>query len=118
MLVSIGDREADIYELIEMALGDPLGPKLLIRATQNRALAEEQGHLWSKVSSQGICANLGVRVPRSGNKAARETTLAIRLAQVLNLIINGLFFSDYLGLQSLFSCCLDRAGQPGSELGG
>ena len=28
MLVSIGDREADIYELIEMALGDPLGPKL------------------------------------------------------------------------------------------
>jgi hypothetical protein len=83
MLVSIGDREADIYELIEMALGDPLGPKLLIRATQNRVLAEEQGHLWSKVSSQGICANLGVRVPRSGNKAARETTLAIRLAQVI-----------------------------------
>jgi len=38
--------------------------------------------------------------------------------KVLNLRINGLFFSDYLGLRSLFSRCLDRAGQPGSELGG
>jgi hypothetical protein len=36
----------------------------------------------------------------------------------LDLRINGLFFSDYLGRGSLFSCCLDRAGQPGSAFGG
>ena len=36
---------------------------------------------------------------------------------VLNLRLNGLFFSDYLGRHSLFSCCLDRAGQPGSAFG-
>jgi hypothetical protein len=35
---------------------------------------------------------------------------------VLNPRLNGLFFSDYLGQGSFFSCCLDRAGQSGSVL--
>jgi hypothetical protein len=83
MVVSVGDREADIYELIEMALGDPSGPKLLVRAAQNRILAQEQGHLWSRVSSQEISAYLDIRVPRRGNKPARQTTLAVRCAQVM-----------------------------------
>jgi len=42
MLVSVGDREADVYQLFELALSDPLGPKLLIRAEQDRLLAEDQ----------------------------------------------------------------------------
>ena len=50
MLVSVGDREADVYQLFELALSDPLGPKLLIRAEQDRLLAEGQGHLWEKMA--------------------------------------------------------------------
>ena len=32
MLVSIGDRESDIYELFLETTRDPAGPKLLVRA--------------------------------------------------------------------------------------
>ena len=34
--VSVGDREADIYELFEEAVAHPKGPKLLVRAEHNR----------------------------------------------------------------------------------
>src|SRR5437899_116706 len=34
MLVSVGDREADIYEFFHLALSDSKGPKLLVRAEQ------------------------------------------------------------------------------------
>ena len=53
-------------------------------------------------------------------KSIEPIALAVKNGnvRVLNPRINGLFFSDYLGLRSVFSCCLDRAGQPGSELGG
>ena len=37
---------------------------------------------------------------------------------VLNLELNGLFFSDYLGQACFFPRCLDRAGQPGSVFSG
>ena len=45
--VSVGDREADIYELFAHAeqQGEE-GPKLLVRATHNRILKEEQKKLW------------------------------------------------------------------------
>lgn len=35
-LVSMGEREADVYDLFELAQRDPKGPKLLIRALQPR----------------------------------------------------------------------------------
>jgi len=38
-LVSVGDREADLYELFSEALAQPDGPKLLVRAEHNRRLA-------------------------------------------------------------------------------
>jgi hypothetical protein len=37
---------------------------------------------------------------------------------MLNLELNGLFFSDYLGQACFFPRCLDRAGQPGSVFSG
>jgi len=82
VFVSIGDREADLYDLFELALTDPSGPKLLVRAQQKRPLAEEDGYIWEKVSSQDIACYLTVRVPRQGSRAAREAILAIRFAEV------------------------------------
>jgi Druantia protein DruA/Transposase DNA-binding/Transposase Tn5 dimerisation domain len=82
MLVSVGDREADIYELFELAHADPTGPKFLVRAMHNRTLAHEQGQLWETVSSQEVCARIGVRVPRRGSKPARDALLDIRFASL------------------------------------
>ncbi|MGC8602200.1 MAG: hypothetical protein ACP5VS_00775 [Desulfomonilaceae bacterium] len=62
--------------------------------------------------------DLSAELLDAAREVAKKTKDSRELRQVLNLRINGLFFSDYLGLRSLFSCCLDRAGQPGSELGG
>jgi hypothetical protein len=81
-LVSVGDREADIYELFELALKEPSAPKLLVRASQNRILAEGQGHLWDKVSEQDISGIQEVGVPRRGRHPARVARLSVRFAEV------------------------------------
>lgn len=82
MLVSIGDREADIYELFHLAISNPEGPKLLVRAEHNRLLADGQGHLWDYVSGQPLCGIQEIHVPRKGKRKAREAKLEIRFAQV------------------------------------
>lgn len=81
-LVSVGDREADIYELFHLALEDPLGPKLLVRAEQDRLLADGQGHLWSIVEQQPLAGIRELRVPRGSNGPAGQTQLEIRFAEV------------------------------------
>jgi Druantia protein DruA/Transposase DNA-binding/Transposase Tn5 dimerisation domain len=81
-LVSVGDREADIYELFELALSDPSGPKLLIRAEQDRLLAESQGHLWQKMAQQEVSGIQELQVPRQKNRPARVARLEVRFAEV------------------------------------
>jgi hypothetical protein len=80
--VSVGDREADLYELFDLALGDSAGAKLLVRAMQNRALAQGQSHLWEEVQGQDVGAILEVHVPRRGNRASRVARLEVRFAPV------------------------------------
>lgn len=81
MLVSMGDREADIYELFHLALEDPKGPKLLVRAEQDRLLADGQGHLWSLVERQSLAGIRKIHVPRRKTQPAREAWLEIRFAE-------------------------------------
>jgi len=81
-LVSVGDREADIYELFELALREPCGPKLLVRAFQNRLLADDQGHLWPTVARQPAAGIQEVSVPRRGKSPARIARLEVRFARV------------------------------------
>jgi hypothetical protein len=82
MVVSVGDREADIYELFELAWSDPWGPKLLIRAEQDRLLAEGQGHLWEKMGRQEVAGIQEIHVPRQKNRPARVAQLEIRFEKV------------------------------------
>src|SRR5207248_4689910 len=81
-LVSMGDREADIYELFDLALQDPKGPKLLVRAEQDRLLADGQGHLWSVVASQPEAGIQEIHVPRHGTVAGRVARLGVHFAEV------------------------------------
>jgi hypothetical protein len=82
MVVSVGDREADVYELFELAWSDPSGPKLLIRAEQDRLLAEGQGHLWEKMAQQEVAGTQEIQVPRRKNRPARVAQLEIRFGKV------------------------------------
>jgi hypothetical protein len=80
--VSLGDREADIYELFLMAVSDPSGPRLLVRAAQKRLLAEEQGRLWEYMAGLPESGIQEIKVPRKGKIKARTARLSIRYSQV------------------------------------
>jgi Domain of unknown function (DUF4338)/Transposase Tn5 dimerisation domain/Transposase DNA-binding len=81
-LISVGDREADIYELFREALGDAPRPGLLVRAEHDRLRAEGEEHLWPWVEQQGAAGVQEIRVPRRGAQAARVARLEVRYAPV------------------------------------
>jgi hypothetical protein len=81
-LVSVGDREADIYELFVWATEKENRPALLIRAERCRALTKEQGDLWTHVKGLPAAGEMDVGVPRRGNRAGRTARLEIRFAEV------------------------------------
>jgi hypothetical protein len=81
-LVSVGDRESDIYELFGLALAEADGPRLLIRAEQDRLLADGQGHLWPWVEQQPVAGLQEIQVPRHGSQPARLARLQVRFAPV------------------------------------
>lgn len=81
-LVSVGDREADIYELFQEAVAHPQGPKLLVRAAHNRKLRDEQQRLWETMQSRPVDGIHVLPVPRQGSRVARAANLAIRYAAV------------------------------------
>ena len=67
MLISIGDRESDIYELFLEANKDPEGPRLLVRAEKTRNRKVEQEFLWDFMAQTGggrivedSCASQGI----------------------------------------------------------
>ena len=81
-LVSVGDREADLYELFQEAIAHPEGPKLLIRAQHNRQLQHEQARLCQRLQAQPIAGIQVLQVPRQGTRAARTAHMAIGFAAV------------------------------------
>lgn len=82
MMVSIGDRESDIYELFMEAGKDPDGPKLLVRAEKTRNRKVDQEFLWDFMAKADVCGSLKIHVPRSGSVKARDTWVDIRFSQV------------------------------------
>lgn len=82
VIVSVADREADIYELFEKALRDKEGPKLLVRAERERLLADGHGHLWEKLSLEDVQGIQEIRVPRRSNRPARDAQLEVRFLEV------------------------------------
>ena len=81
-LVSIGDSEADIFELFNHARN--LKTDLLVRAAQDRSVCEpETGLLWSTLEKQAVAGYLTVLVPPRNQEAKREATVKVRFAQIL-----------------------------------
>ncbi|MGH8278962.1 MAG: IS4 family transposase [Gammaproteobacteria bacterium] len=81
-IVSVGDREADLYALFELAAQSAHGPRLLVRAAHNRVLAHEQQRLWPTLTAQPVAGQIELAVPRQGSRQARQAQLEIRYAEV------------------------------------
>lgn len=92
LLVSVADREGDIYELFveaQRAAGEGKRAEWIVRSCQDRRLAEcEAGRphrhkkLWSAVREGPVLGMRTTRLPRGHGRAEREATLEIRLKSV------------------------------------
>lgn len=83
MLVSIGDRESDIYELFLEAKQTMGGPQLLVRAEKSRQRqVEELEPLWGHMARQPLGGELQVHIPRRGSRPAREAVVEVRFGPV------------------------------------
>jgi hypothetical protein len=81
-VVSVGDREADVYELFLLALSDPAHPKLLVRAERDRRVQDGSECLWEYMESQPVAGQRLLHIPKRKGKAARAAVLDIRFAKV------------------------------------
>lgn len=79
-VVSVGDREADVYDLFVRAQAPH--QDLLVRAAQNRRVSEEQGYLWPQVESQPVAGQAVVSVQRQAERPARQATVEVRFCLV------------------------------------
>ena len=88
MLVSVGDRESDIYELFRLAEETDGGPKLLIRADRGRqrrvasTSAEEMEALYEKMQAEPVSCVKTLSIPRQGSRQARTAKIEVRHAKV------------------------------------
>lgn len=90
LLVSVGDRESDIYELLAEACAETSEPKpkLLVRAhrgRQRRVAGEPRVKdqlLWDHMARQPMAAYQELLIPRKGGRKARNATLAVRHARI------------------------------------
>jgi hypothetical protein len=82
MLISIGDRESDIYELFLEATKEPDGPKLLVRAEKTRSRKVDQEFLWDIMAKQDVAGCLKIHLPRKGSRKARDGWIDVRFAEV------------------------------------
>lgn len=80
-VVSVCDREADVYELFVEA--EHLQTGLLVRATQDRALLEaETGKIWATVEAAPVSGTLQVHVPAKNQEPKREAIVDVRFCHV------------------------------------
>lgn len=82
MLVVMGDRESDIYELFLEASKEPDGPKLLVRAEKTRNRKVDQEFLWDFMAKQKVAGRLKIHIPRRGWRKARDAWVNVRFAKV------------------------------------
>lgn len=78
--VSVGDREADVYDLFLRER--PVGVDLLVRAAQDRKADHEERYLWAAMASAALAATVTIKLGKRGQQLKREATLSVRWRQV------------------------------------
>src|SRR6266498_2136264 len=78
--VSIGDREADVYDLFLLAR--PVGVDLLVRAAQDRKADHPEKYLWATMATAPVAASVDIHIGQRQGQSARDATLTIRWKEV------------------------------------
>jgi hypothetical protein len=82
MIVSVGDREADIYELFYEASQEAGGAELLVRAERSRNRKVEEEFLWDKMLNEPISGYQQILIPSKGSRPSRIAKLEIRFSEI------------------------------------
>jgi hypothetical protein len=78
--VSVGDREADVYDLF---LGKrPAGVDLLVRAAWDRRVEHDEKYLWAAMATTPVAATITIHIGRRGAQPAREAELRVRWQRI------------------------------------
>jgi hypothetical protein len=77
-LISVGDREADIYELF----ATQVSCHLLVRAAWNRRVDHPERYLWQHMEAQPVAGYLDIEVPRTKGRPGRLAHMEVRYASV------------------------------------
>jgi hypothetical protein len=83
LLVSVGDRESDIYELFCEAAKQEDGPALLVRAERSRRRTVEEDLLWDRMEEEAVAGYIDVAVAGKAKAAARNAKVSVRFAEVV-----------------------------------
>ena len=78
--VSLGDREAEVYDLL--ATPRPGGVERLMRASWDRCVSAPQRSGWATVEAQPVVEQRRLQVPRRGAQPAREAPRALRFCRL------------------------------------
>lgn len=79
-LVTVCDREADVYDLFAQAR--PAGVEWLVRAAWNRSVAHDEGYLWDAMKAAGLLGTTELRIPRRGSASERTAQMEVRCAPI------------------------------------
>jgi hypothetical protein len=78
--VSVGDREADVYDLF--LVDRPVGVDLLVRAAQDRKADHPERYLWAAMATAPLAATVTIHMGARAGHEARDATLQVRWRQV------------------------------------
>ena len=79
-IVSVGDREADIYDLFLLA--QTLHQDVLVRGAWDRRVAHPEGHLWAHLEACPVAGTVTITTPRQEDTPSRTATLTVRCTAV------------------------------------
>jgi IS4 transposase len=79
-LIHIGDREADIFDLL--AMPRQANSELLIRVEHNRKVQNELDYLIPTIEQAAVMGQMNIEIPRNPERSARTACLAMRAMAV------------------------------------
>ena len=79
-MITVADREADIYDLFAMPRRE--GVHLLIRVSYNRRVDHEAKYLWEAIRESPVIGKVEVEVGRRGDQPSRYALLSVRIAKL------------------------------------
>ena len=80
-LITIADREADLYEFLDLA--HDLEAEYVVRATHDRKVAGAIGQLWAHMATQAVAGTVTVTLAARPKRPERQAVLEVRAAQVV-----------------------------------